>query len=91
MVLFSTPIKLSLEELYGIVDRTPLITQYCNLVEGTDKEQVVSIIKDYLKINYENNTIGARMINTLVHQYFINGSLPEKIVKQSTFQNKIVL
>ncbi len=84
-------IKLSLEELYTLVDKNPLLDQYCDLIANSDKEKIQYLIKGYLKSNYENNTIGARVINTLIHQYFINGSLPEKIVQQSTFQRKIEL
>lgn len=83
--------KLTLEELYQLVDKEPLIDKYCNLIQDSDKEKIQLLIKGYLKVNYDNNTIGARVINTLVHQYFINGTLPERIVKQSTFQNKITL
>jgi len=83
--------KLSLQELFDIVDNNSLIDQYCNLVVGSNKEEIKSLIKGYLQINYENNSIGARIINTLVHQYFINGGLPEKIVKKSIFQKKIKL
>lgn len=83
--------KLTIDELYEIVDRSPLIDQYCDLIDDTDKEVVVNLIKNYLTENYENNTIGARMIPTLVHQYFINGCLPEKTVNKSTFQKKIKL
>lgn len=84
-------IKLTLDELYLLVDKNPLLDQYCDLIKDSDKEQIQYLIKGFLKSHYENNTIGARVINTLIHQYFINGSLPEKIVKQSTFQQQISL
>lgn len=89
-IVFNT-VKLTLEELYHIVDKNPLITQYCDFVEGADKEHVVHSIKAYIQSNYENNTIGARLINTLVHQYFINGSLTEEVADKSSFQQKIKL
>lgn len=84
-------IKLTLDELFTLVDNNPLIKQYCELVKGSDCEKIKYLVKGYLQSNYENNTIGARIINTLVHQYFINGELPERVVKQSTFQNTIEL
>ena len=84
-------VKLTLTELYILVENNPLINQYCKLIRNSDEEKIKYLIKGYLASNYENNTIGARVINTLVHQYFINGELPEKIVKQSTFQNTIEL
>lgn len=84
-------VKLTLDELYALVDQNPLIKQYCDLIEGSNAEKIINLIKNFLQENYENNTIGARIINTLVHQYFINGELPEKTVKQSTFQKKLIL
>lgn len=40
--------------------------------------------------HYEVNTLGARMINTIIHQYFIKGGkLPENEVKTITFQKKL--
>lgn len=44
-----------------------------------------------LEANYEKNTIGVRMINTLIHQYFIEGGLKEKEVKKTTFQKTLAL
>jgi len=35
------------------------------------------------------NTLGARLINTMIHQYFIKGELEEKKVKEITFQKKL--
>ncbi len=38
------------------------------------------------------NTLGARLVNTLIHQYFIKGgNLGKKEVKEITFQNKLKL
>lgn len=83
--------RLSLDNLYAIVDNAPLLTQYCNLFDGVDKEKVVLAIKAYLRDNYENNTLGARIINTLIHQYFIKGKLDKKEVQEITFQEKLKL
>jgi len=37
------------------------------------------------------NTLGARLINTMIHQYFIKGKLQESEVKEISFQNKLKL
>ena len=37
------------------------------------------------------NTLGARLVNTLIHQYFIAGKLPEKEVKKIAFTKKLKL
>jgi ATP-dependent protease Clp ATPase subunit len=83
--------ELSLEDLFNILESSELLDMYCSLVQGADKEGTVYAIKDYLQKNYENNTLGARQINTLIHQYFIKGSLKEKEVNNITFQKKLVL
>ena len=37
----------------------------------------------------ENNTLGYRLITTLLHQYFIKGGFVEKETKKVTFQQKL--
>lgn len=82
---------LTLDDLYKIVDTCELLDHYCKLVDGADKEKVTYEIKAYLKKNFEMNALGARLVNTLVHQYFIKGGLNEKKVKEIAFQKKIKL
>jgi hypothetical protein len=38
---------------------------------------------------HDNNTIGARAINTLVNQYFIKGGLPKKRGKENNLPEKV--
>lgn len=80
---------LTIEAMYTIIDESELLKDYCNLVDGHDLEKVQLLLKGYVKDNFDLNTLGARMVNTLIHQYFINGELPKKVVKESTFQTKI--
>lgn len=83
---------LSLDDLYEIIDHSELLEKYLVLFEDVDKEQVVYELKAYVKNNYEMNTLGARLINTLINQYFIKGGvLNEKIVEEITFQKKLKL
>lgn len=80
---------LTLEDLYNIVDTSELLNHYCKLFDGVDKKQVVIEIKTYLQKAFEMNTLGARLINTLIHQYFIKGRLVDKEIKEISFQNKL--
>lgn len=82
---------LTLEDLYQIVDNSELLGYYCNLFENADKEHIVYQLKAHLKQNYELNTLGARLINTMIHQYFIKGKLEEKEIKEISFQEKLKL
>lgn len=83
--------KLTLEQMADILDRSPLLHNYLELFEDVTHEKVTSAIMAVIRQNYEKNTLGARMINTLLHQYFINGGLDKKQVKKATFQKKLSL
>lgn len=82
---------LTLEDLFSIVDNSDLLAKYCKLFDE-DQEKVSLYIKGYIQKFHENNTLGARMINTLIQQYFIKGGvLNMDDAKEITFQNKLTL
>lgn len=79
--------KLSLESMQVALETSPVLENYLKLFSGVKKEEVIEELMPHIKRNYEKNTLGIRMINTLLHQYFINGGkLPKEKVEQSTFQ-----
>jgi ATP-dependent protease Clp ATPase subunit len=81
--------NLTLDDLYEILETSDLLDMYLNLYDD-DREAVVLRLKGYIKKNYEMNTLGARMVNTLIHQYFIKGGIVEPAeVKEVTFQKKL--
>ena len=80
---------LTLESLFAIFDSSPLFKHYSELFNDVDKETAIFEIKAKIQENFKNNTLGARMISTLVHQYFIKGGFTDKNVKKVTFQNKL--
>jgi ATP-dependent protease Clp ATPase subunit len=82
---------LTLEDLYTIIEQSPLLNMYLKLFEDADKEQVIYELKAFIQKNYELNTLGARLINTMIHQYFIKGGLKEDDVEDMSFQNKLKL
>lgn len=82
---------LELEDLYYIIDNSKLLNTYCNLFEDADRESIVYTIKAFVQKAYTNNTLGARLINTLIHQYFIKGKLEESDSKELSFQKKLKL
>lgn len=82
--------KLSLEELVSILRESCLLSAYLKLFPEVAREKVVGEISRHIETNYENNTIGARIITTLIHAYFINdGKLTVEEVAHSTFQSKL--
>jgi ATP-dependent protease Clp ATPase subunit len=82
---------LSLEDLFAIVDKSDLLNKYCKLFNA-DFEEVSLYIKGYIQKFFDKNTLGARMINTLIQQYFIKGGvLNIDDAKEVTFQKTLKL
>lgn len=82
---------LTLEDLFAIVDNSDLLNKYCKLF-NEDFETVSLYIKGYIQKFYDKNTLGARMINTLIQQYFIKGGvLNIDDAKEITFQKTLKL
>ncbi len=82
--------SLTLDNMYTIIDNSELLKKYLVLFEKVDREKVVYELKAYIKQSFEMNTLGARLINTLIHQYFIKGGkINEKQVKDISFQKKL--
>lgn len=83
---------LTLDDLFLILEKSELLNNYLALFDNVDKETVVLRLKAHLQKHYEMNTLGARLINTLIHQYFIKGGkVTETEVKEVSFQKKLSL
>jgi ATP-dependent protease Clp ATPase subunit len=83
--------KVSLDEMENILNNSKLLSTYLTLFPDVQKDQVTTVIMKILADNYEKNTIGVRMINTLIHQYFIEGGIKEKEAKKTSFQKTLTL
>ena len=83
--------KPTLEDLKNILSNSSLLEHYLELFVGVNKQKVVTEVMKVIEDSYHENTIGVRIINTLLHQYFIEGSLKKKEVKRTTFQTKLTL
>ena len=81
---------LSLESLFIILDKSSLLNKYLKLFPEVKSEDVKTAIKQFLTETFDNNTLGARSVNTLIHQYFIKGGkLQKDEVREVTFQKKL--
>ena len=86
---------LTLENLYEILDQSPLLESYLELFkdkdgkQGVDGDKVKFEIKEHLAKIFQENTLGARVISTLIHQYFIHRGLKKEIVEKVTFQDTL--
>lgn len=65
--------RANLEELLNLVKKSKLIEDYCQMFSGITQKKAVSDISNELEAQFDNNVIGIRIINSLTHQYFING------------------
>jgi hypothetical protein len=84
--------KLTVSSLIAILVASPLLDMYLNLFSDVKKEKVVKKISKFIEEYYENNTLGARLVNTLIHQYFIKGGeLGFEETKEIAFQKKLEL
>lgn len=83
--------KVSLLEMENILKHSKLLATYLKLFPDVIKINVTDTIMKVLSDNYEKNTIGVRMINTLIHQYFIEGGIKEKEAKKTSFQKTLSL
>lgn len=82
--------KLSLESMRHALLQSRLLQRYLLLFPEVKKEDVVDAVMVVMAQMYERNTLGIRLINTLLHQFFINdGVLEQTEVKRSAFQNSL--
>lgn len=75
--------ELSLENLFTILDRSPLLKMYLKIYKDVDRETVIEKIRAVLESGYE--------MNTLVHQYFIKGGNLDKATTPMVFAKKLTL
>ncbi len=87
-LVFNTE-PLTVETLFSIFENSRLFNNYLSLFSDVDKTKATKEIKEKIKENFENNTLGARMINTLIHHYFIKGGFSESSERKVTFQKKL--
>ena len=81
--------KVTLEQLQAILEQSPLLEDYLKLCPEVNRDVVVTSVMEVVTESYEKNTLGVRLINTLLHQYFINGSLTKADAKKSSFQKTL--
>lgn len=83
--------KVGLKEMANILDNSKQLATYLELFPDVKKATVTKQIMSVVTENFEKNSIGVRMINTLIHQYFIEGGLKDKETKKTTFQKTLSL
>lgn len=87
-LVFNTS-PLTLNDMFLILEKSELLNRYLSLYEGVDRDVVINSLKSYIEENFEMNTLGARLITTIIHQYFITGGLKKADSKKISFQKKL--
>lgn len=81
--------KLTLKDLWKILENSCLLDEYLKIYDNVEKERVVSDIKKFLEKIYPKNDIGARIINFLIHKWFLNGGKLEEPKEQISFSGGV--
>lgn len=82
-LVFNIP-NITLEAMLQILKDSTLVADYLQVFKDVNRDGVIQTISDEIKARYVSNTLGARLVNTLVHQYFITGSVkPAQKVKRT--------
>lgn len=85
-MVFNTS-KIGLDSMINILKESVTLHKYLELFKNVKYSEVVETISDVISENYEKNTLGVRMITTLIHEYFIKGdNFNKKEAKKVTFQ-----
>jgi ATP-dependent protease Clp ATPase subunit len=82
--------KVQLDALLKAVETSELLDNYLKIYTDVVREDVVTMVQDVVRENYELNTLGYRQIAALLHQYFINGTLKSE-KKQPVFKKALTL
>lgn len=74
--------KPSLEAILRGIQQSTLLKEYAQIEEGKNYADCVNAISSRAAEVYENTLIGMRLINALIHEYFIEGGFPEPPVRK---------
>lgn len=83
---------LSLGSLQYILEQSPLLDSYLQLFTDVNRGEVVTAVMNEVREVYSENTLGIRLLNTMLHQYFVNGGvIPREAVASSAFHETLSL
>lgn len=90
-LVFNTS-KISLESMLTTMRNSHQLEMYLELFKDVSREQVENVLTQQLTEAYEKNTLGFRLITTLINQYFIKGEKKsKKESKKVTFQRNLTM
>lgn len=82
--------KLSVDSMYVALQNSKLFNNYLKLFPSVDRAAAENAIMTVVADVHDKNTLGIRLLNTLINQYFINdGKLDATEVEHTTFQKTL--
>jgi len=88
---FSTE-QITLERIIQTMKDSQILENYLNLFKDVERSLVEEVLTIQLTEAFEQNTLGFRLITTLIHQYFISGGKStDEDVKKVTFSKSLTL
>lgn len=82
--------KLSIDSMYLVLQNSAVLENYLKLFPDVVRADVENDIMEVVVKKHEKNTLGVRLLNTLINQYFINGGkLNAEEVEQTCFAKKL--
>lgn len=82
--------KLSIDSMYSALQNSAILDNYLELFPSIERDDVEEAVMNVVAEQHDQNTLGIRLLNTLINQYFINdGKLLKPQVAQTTFQTKL--
>ncbi len=87
-LVFNTT-KISLETLIKTMKESRQLKLYLQLFPTVEREVVEKALTAQITSAYEKNTLGYRLINTLINQYFIKGPTTKVEAAKATFRKTL--
>lgn len=82
--------KLSVNSMYAALQHSEALDNYLKLFPEVDRKEVECAIMEVVSREHAKNTLGIRLLNTLINQYFINGGeFDVEQVTQTSFQSTL--
>lgn len=82
--------KLSINSMYTALQSSKLLADYLKIFPSVERAHAENAVMTVVSRVHDQNTLGIRLLNTLINQYFINdGRLDADEVEQSTFHKTL--
>lgn len=65
--------ELTLESLLDYLDKSSLLSEYLNIFKTKKRSVAVKQLQQDIKNHFDTNLIGTRLVDTKIHQYFLQG------------------